>query len=892
VAIISLDSANITLEVAGGKGANLARLLKAGLRVPRGFIVTTAEYHSFVEDNSLREKIRAAAFGLSADNAEAVEGASQKIRAAFLAGRVRPKTEAAIRGVCTELGNSPVAVRSSATSEDLPDLSFAGQQDTYLNVCGADDVLTSIIRCWSSLWTARAIGYRLRNAISGPEIALAVVIQEMVESESSGVLFTVNPLTGLRTESVIDATFGLGESLVSGQVEPDHYVVESHSGRILEKELGAKNILIRGKSGGGTETIATDTAQTQALPDDQIRRVVELGRQIQQEFGAPQDIEWAFHNGTLNLLQSRPITSLYPLPSESFDPLKVWFSFGAVQGLLGPMTPLGLDSVRLVVAGAGRLFGLKLEFEKLDLFAIAGERLWIRIDGVMRNPIGARVYKNLLPMVEPSVGRILKTLASDPRMDVGEGKLRLSTVWRLARFALSLLPSIVRTVREPEKAATATYRSLEYFTNQAGFSGIGDSYERLTECVSFLRDRSVVRAFELIMPRFLPMMAPSMGALGLLTRLAGSSDAGDHGISPLVLEITRGLPHNVTTEMDLALWETAKAVRSDAASCDRFQSASPAGLARAYTDRSLPPAAQAALDDFMGRYGMRGVGEIDLGMPRWREQPEPIMQTLQSYLQITDENFAPDVVFERGVEAAEAAIEQLSSSARRQRGGWLKERLVRAAARRVRALLGIREAPKFFAIRVMGVSREEILAIGRGLVAGGVIERPDDLFFLYISELDSLSKKEQRDWKALIASHRRAFEREARRRQVPRVLVSDGRTFYEGLGAELDTGGVLTGSPVSPGVVEGIVHVVSDPHQSQLAPGEILVCPGTDPAWTPLFMAAGGLITEVGGMMTHGSVVAREFGIPAVVGVDRATTRLKDGQKIRLDGATGRIILL
>jgi len=206
--------------------------------------------------------------------------------------------------------------------------------------------------------------------------------------------------------------------------------------------------------------------------------------------------------------------------------------------------------------------------------------------------------------------------------------------------------------------------------------------------------------------------------------------------------------------------------------------------------------------------------------------------------------------------------------------------------------MGVRESPKFFAIRVMGIARKALLEAGDEFVKAGMIERADDLSFLNFSELEALSQNEARDWKALVASRRGTYEREARRRQVPRMLASDGRAFHEGVGASTDTGNVITGSPVSPGVVEGLVRVVLSPHDSQLAPGEILVCPGTDPAWTPLFLTAGGLVTEVGGMMTHGSVVAREYGIPAVVGVHQATTRLKDGQKIRVDGTAGRIEIL
>jgi phosphohistidine swiveling domain-containing protein len=889
--ILPFTSPDVTLETAGGKGANLARLTRAGFQVPRGFIISTDAYRAFVDANRWLTMIESSVENISAEDASGLEKISAQIRAAFSVGKIPDEIEAAIRAAYAEFGDTPVAVRSSATAEDLPDLSFAGQQDTYLNIIGIDQILKAVINCWSSLWTARAIGYRMRNHIPQNEVALAVVVQEMIQSDAAGVLFTANPLTGLLSESVIDATFGLGEALVSGQVEPDHYVVDMLHRKIVEKKLGAKKISTRGQSGGGVETIEEDASDQQALSDEEIRQLASLGEQVQKEYGSPQDIEWAFADGKLYLLQARAITSLYPVPEVSFDPLQVWFSFGAVQGLLQPITPLGQDSIRLVLAGGAGLFGFKLNHENIDFIRVAGERLWIQLDGVVRNPIGARAYKTLLPFVEPSSAKIITELANDPRLKAGSGTVKLSTIGRILSFLLPLLPRFAHTMHNPEKARDEFQEHLARLSGMAYLPREGDMYERLAMCVVLLRDESTIRAFEYVMPRFLPIFAPSVASLGLLTRLAEQSSESDHGVAPLVLEVTRGLPRNVTTEMDLALWETAKAIRADADSLEMFTASDAPTLARGYLDGTLPSAAQESIANFMELYGMRGVGEIDLGQPRWRESPEPIMQTLQSYLKIS-EDFAPDVLFERGAQQAEAAINTLAQAASQQSGGWLKEKLVRGAGRRVRALMGAREAPKFYAIRVMGVVRAELLAIGEEFAKAGILENRDDLVFLHVGELDALAHREQRDWKALIAERRNRYMREANRKQIPRVLVSDGRAFYEGLGAESDSADVITGSPVSPGVVEGIVHIVFDPHKSQLAPGEILVCPGTDPAWTPLFMAAGGLITEVGGMMTHGSVVAREYGIPAVVGVHQATTRLKDGQRIRLDGTAGKIVIL
>jgi pyruvate,water dikinase len=375
-----------------------------------------------------------------------------------------------------------------------------------------------------------------------------------------------------------------------------------------------------------------------------------------------------------------------------------------------------------------------------------------------------------------------------------------------------------------------------------------------------------------------------MAGLNLLNKVAGEDRA-------LVLEVTRSLPRNVTTEMDLALWATAVEIRMNRESERVFLALDGTALASEYLDGKLPAAAQQAIAGFMERYGMRGLGEIDIGLPRWRDDPTPLMHTLQSYLS-RDTEPALDAQFARGDEAALAAIEQLAAEARHQHGGWLKEKIVRAAARRIRLLMGARESPKFFMIRMMGIARPALLDVGEEFVETGTITHPDDLFYLTLLELDSLSRNEPRDWQALVSERRHKYQRELLRRQVPRLLVSDGRAFYEGLGSETDSADLITGSPVSPGVVEGVVHVVLDPQGAQLAAGEILVCPGTDPGWTPLMMSASGLITEVGGMMTHGSVVAREFGIPAVVGVHQATERLVDGQRIQLDGTTGKIVVL
>ena len=360
----------------------------------------------------------------------------------------------------------------------------------------------------------------------------------------------------------------------------------------------------------------------------------------------------------------------------------------------------------------------------------------------------------------------------------------------------------------------------------------------------------------------------------------------------LLMELTRGLPHNVTTLMDLQLWQTACKIKEDDFAATHFASTESDVLVQEYWEGKLPAAAQSAIADFLSQYGMRGVAEIDLGRPRWRENPSNLFHALKSYLQI-DPAASPDMLFKKGLEKADQAEKQILSAVRKQPGGFFKAGLVKMMIHRFRELGGLRETPKFFVVRLLSIYRSALLAEGEKLVVRGVLSKADDVMFLHLWELRALGNGDSRDWKSLVAERRAVYTREMRRKRIPRILLSDGTAFYD---APTTSNGndpnALFGTPVSAGVVEGKVRVVFDPHGVQLIPGEILVCPATDPAWTPLFLAAGGLITEVGGMMTHGSVVAREYGIPAVVGVSQATTRLQTGQLVRVDGSSGTVVVL
>jgi rifampicin phosphotransferase len=882
------------LQLAGGKAANLGRLASANFPVPPGFCITTAAYQEVVRVHGLQTEIDRIIAAAQPDDPTALEAASAAIRAGFEKASIPQHIADDICRSYEQLcnGSAPlaVAVRSSATAEDLPEMSFAGQQDTYLNILGEADLLSAVARCWGSLWTARAIGYRARNRLAHDDVSLAVVVQVMVQSEASGVLFTANPLTGKRTETVIDATFGLGEALVSGMVEPDHYVVDTTARQITEKTLGAKRLAIRGQDGGGTVSIEDEQASTaQALPDEHILALADIGSQIASRFGSPQDIEWAYAGEFLYIVQSRPITSLFPQPEglDANGELKTLFSFGSVQGMLDPITPLGRDVFKMMAAQVARDLGQDVTFENQNIIFESGERLFINFTGAFRHSIFRKVITAFMGAIDPLVQQVFQSLYEDPRLAVRKTPMRFRTRLLTIRFITSIFSNVFFNILWPSQGRKRLNQRIEktVYQTYTAFAGTKSMAERMD--VFQIALRVVPNELRSVL---LPAVISGQAMFQPLIRLSNQLPDNHH----LGMELARGLPHNVTTEMDLALWDVSRIIQADPDSSACFTGTEPDQLAAAYHDNALPQAAQNALGNFMGRYGMRGLAEIDLGRPRWRDDPAQIMQVLGSYLKIEDEALSPRAIFNSGETKAALARQQLIAALRQTKHGWLKARFAAFASIRVRELVGLRETPKFTAIRIMGFIRAFLLKDGNQLAAQGILSQPEDIFFLHFGELKRLAAGEQAAWRELADSRRQVYQREKRRKQIPRMLLSDGTAYYESFSvhAAVEDECHITGSPVSPGIVEGTAHVLLDPRGAQLSPGEILVCPATDPGWTPLFLAAGGLVMEMGGMMTHGSVVAREYGIPAVVGVPHATTRIKTGQRLRVDGTRGEVEIL
>lgn len=883
---VSFTSKHNRLEDLGGKGVNLSLLYSAGFSIPNGFTLITKAYKEFIKTNELKGFLLSTVAEIDSNTPLAeLEEKSKMIRARFVQGNIPKGIIEAIKNAYQPFEGIPVAVRSSATAEDLPEMSFAGQQDTFLHVLNQEALLIAVKECWSSLWTARAIGYRARNKISQQDVSLAVVVQKMIPSEVSGVLFTANPLTGSRLEVSIDAAYGLGEALVSGQVEPDNYIIDSRELKILNKTVGAKALAMHGSADGGLVVEQTEERKHQALTDAQIISLTKIGIQIVNYYDSPQDIEWALTDGKFYILQSRPITSLFPIPEGlSSDFIRVYFSFASVQGLFNPLTPLGQDAIRLIFAGGSSLFGYDVNHENQGVIKIAGERLWGQITSVIRHPIGKKILPKFFSVIDPVTTDILEDLINDSKIEAGKGKLRLQTFFRLAKFIVPTFFNALKYWGSPIGKAKKVQHEADIVIEKLAEKANADP--SMQQSIDLYRE--IFQGFVYTVPHFIPAIIPGFFSMAILTNISKKLT----GSNELVLQITRGLPHNVTTLMDLALWDKTQIIRADPQSFAFLQSMPADKLALKYLAGQMPAVAQQTINEFMNQYGMRGVGEIDFGTPRWRETPGHIIEIIRSYLQIEVNSKTPDIVFKNGKQEAKLAIEKLENLVLATPAGKLKAKIVRALAIRMREFSGLRESPKFHIIKMMGIAREHLLTSAARLVVDGRLKQADDVLFLYLNELQAFIDDESIDITDLVAERRSNYAREMLRKRLPLLLVSDGRTFYEsGRMADTDDA-VLQGNPVSPGITQGIVRVVLDPMNANLLPGEIMVCVGTDPAWTPLFLVAGGLVMEVGGMMTHGAIVAREYGIPAVVGLSGATTHLHTGQRIQVNGSTGQVVVM
>ncbi|WP_340687878.1 PEP/pyruvate-binding domain-containing protein [Amycolatopsis coloradensis] len=797
------------IDLVGGKAAGLGEMINAGERVPDGFCLTVEAYSS----RDLPEKV--------------------------------------VIGAYERLGSGPVAVRSSATAEDLPDASFAGQQDTYLGINGSASLVDAIHKCWDSLHSDRAVAYRASAGID--DAAMAVVIQRMIDPVAAGVLFTANPITGCRTEMIIDAAPGLGTAIVDGTVVPDHYVLDHHARtvpRLPEGCLGTREL-------------------------EQLR---DAGLRLQQHFGSPQDIEWAIDSdGVLWLLQSRPITTLFPSPPDTGE-ARLYLEFGHIQGMLRPCTPMG---VSLLKAGSALWFhahGVHGDpRDPLPRLVPIGGRLYFDLTDFVRHKAMRKRLSTSLQVYGPRVQGAVEHMMTDPRFAPRRGlPFRLGNILRAtALLAPSMIAGIASSLARPDAARIRSYRAVEEIRRlTVPPSNSATTAERLRWVIEdshrAIMSHGMLGLMGPLMAGILLGAAPS----GLLKGIASNEE----------LDIVLGgMPHNVTTEMDLLLWNLAVNARKHR---EIFLSIPPDELAARYRTGRLPDIGMAG---FIDRYGMRAAAEIDVGMPRWDEDPAPLFATIANYLRVDDPELAPDRRFRQAAHKAEAMIETLSHRARRRRP--VRGRIATFLMRRSRKLTGLREIGKFAWLPAIQASRRQLLLIGDDLVSRGLLESRDDIMFLTLDEARA-AVHDATDHRRLIASRRADHRRELRRHTVPGALLSDG-TDVEALappGPVED--GVLTGMAGAAGQATGKARVIRDPAGAYIEPGEILVAPTTDPGWTPLFLTTAGLVTETGSPVAHGPTVAREYGIPAVICVRNATHEITTGQLITIDGTAGTVRIM
>ncbi|MGX7758436.1 rifamycin-inactivating phosphotransferase [Streptomyces angustmyceticus] len=847
----------------GGKGAHLGGLSRIdGIRVPAGFCVTTDAFRRIMaEAPSLDDQLDRLA-RLDPDDREALRTLSAQIRRIIEEIAVPDDLAAAITRGLARLGErAACAVRSSATAEDLPTASFAGQQDTYLNVVGPAAVLRHVSRCWASLFTERAVAYRRHNGIDHRTVHMAVVVQRMVVPHAAGVLFTADPVTGNRTVATVDAGFGLGEALVSGLVNPDVFTVRH--GEVVARAIAAKQRAVRALPGGGTRDVAVEpTRQEQpALTDAQVVRLVRLGRRIEAHFGRPQDIEWCLADDDFQIVQSRPITTLYPVPERGDEENHVYVSVGHGQMMTDPMKPLGLSMWQLTA---------------MVPMHEAGGRLFVDVTRRLAAPASRAGLLDVLGRGDPLVRDALETVLDRddfvPSLpDAGPGGPPAGG----APAPVETDPAVVTELIERSRASVAALeRDIRTRSGPALFDFLLDAFE---EHKRVLGDPLSLQA----------IMAGMEATWWLNDKLAewlGEKNAAD--------TLTLSAPDNVTSEMGLALLDVADVIRPLPEVVAFLRGVEDVGDA-AFLDELAKVAggagARDAIEAYLDRYGMRCVGEIDITRPRWRECPTTLVPLILDNVG----NFEPGAAgrrFEQGRQKARAKERDVLSRLRELPDGDRKADETKRMIDRVRTFIGYREYPKYGIVSRYFVYKQALLREAESLVRAGVLREREDVFYLTFQELHDVVRSHRVDDR-LVRRRKDAF-RSYHALTPPRVLTSEGEAINGTYRRDDLPAGALSGLPVSAGTVEGRARVILDLARADLRAGDILVTTFTDPSWSPLFVGVAGLVTEVGGLMTHGAVIAREYGLPAVVGVERATRLIRDGQRIRVHGTEGYVEIL
>ena len=876
---LPLSSPALTLALAGGKGANLQRLLAAAFPVPPGFVLTTAAYDAFVDANGLPAVIGRETEATDPADPASFEAASRTIRAAFRRGEMPAGVEEALSDAYRELTGEAVAVRSSATAEDLPEASFAGQQDTYLNVQGEEALREAVVGCWSSLWTARAMAYRARQSIPPQAVSLAVVVQAMVPAEVAGVLFTVNPVTGAADEMVINATWGLGEALVGGMVNPDTLVLEKKSGRVRKRSIGEKAVMtVAGNGGTVEEAVAEERQATITLGDGRAAELARLGRAIEGVFGAPQDIEWALANGEIAVLQSRPVTAVASPPGvpgdDAWPPVEIaanafdfWTQADVGERWPEPVTPFTWSTAAPMLNES-----MAGTFEGMEGAALAGVA-WARRDY-------GRVYMNEGAMVHffndfygMPASIAAPSLARPERIRPEQDRWRWGTLLRRAPLVARMTVRWERNAKAFEESFAQIERRVDAF---------------LERDLSELDDAAVwSEAQQEWYPRLMHNMEYHAQILSMgLTSFYLMRTFLDNAVGrpDLIYELLAGLEGVIAAQMVPDLWEVAQAMERAGVAAVVTENEPKVALARL---RQMPEAAPALeqLDAFLQRHGHRAPIEAEWRSPRWIEAPEPVIEMIAGYLAGGE---TPRAVTEDGAQARQrqaGAAAQVEAAVDPFRRAYFRSGLAR-----LQRMMRLRDNGQHYLVRLLLPIRRLYATLAERWAARGWLTTADDFYFLVVGEIEALlvagdPAQTGLDLATIVAERRAAYHYWLTQ-TAPEALDATGKPVAD---VALADGG-LVGMAASAGRVEGVARVVNSPAEaSRLQPGEILVTHATDPGWTPVFATIGGLVLEVGGQLSHGAIVAREYGLPAVVGVAQATRRIEDGQRVLVDGTAGRV---
>ncbi len=854
------DIDHTQVSVVGGKGAHLGEISRLeGVRVPAGCCVTTTAFKRIIAETSSIDGRLDQLSRLKPDDREAIRALSAETRSTIAGIAIPGDLAGAITDSLTQLGDrAAYAVRSSATAEDSPTTSFAGQHDTYLNVVGPAAILEHVSRCWASLFTERAVTYRLRNGLDQRTVSMAVVVQQMVFPQAAGILFTADPITGNRKVVSVEASFGLGEALVSGLVNADVYKVRD--GVVVSKMIGTKERALLASAAGGTHELAIEPERQEqpALTDAQVLRLAKLGRRIEAHFGRPQDIEWCLVNEDFQIVQSRPITTLFPIPAAGDQENRVYVSVGHQQMMTDPMTPLGLSVWQLTTP---RPMGE------------AGGRLFVDVTRQLASPASRAALVGLLGKSDPLIGDALRTIVD--RGDFVRSLPDEGPVWAPpggGSAALETDPAIPAELIERSQASIAT---LKHDIGQKSGAALLDFI--LTDIQEQKRSLVDPRSMQVVMAA----MESAWWLNDNLQEWLGEKNAAD--------TLTQSVPNNVTSEMGLALLDVADAIRPHPDVVAFLRHVEDEGFLNELPTLAGGRDAREAIQGWLDKYGMRGVGEIDITRPRWSERPTVLLPILLGHV----ENFETGAAgrrFEEGKQQASKKEQELLERLRALPDGGQKAEKTKRMIDRVRTFAGYREYPKYAMVSRYFIYKQALLEEAERLVQAGVLREKEDIFYLRFQELHDVVRTNQVD-DSLIRQRKDAY-RSYRALTPPRVLTSDGEAIAGTYRRDNLPAGVLVGLPVSAGTIDGRARVILDIAKADLEPGDILVTAYTDPSWTPLFVAIKGLVTEVGGLMTHGAVIAREYGLPAVVGVENATRLIRDGQRIRVHGTEGYVEIL